>query len=72
MKKGKEEKKGKEALKEAFITPNNKIYNASHSNKAGSEGAGKGGEMRPRSSNTDKYQKSIEMHGMNQEQVKQQ
>lgn len=42
------------------MTPNNKIYNA----KQEAPKAARGEEMRPRSSNTDKYQKSIEIHSV--------
>ncbi len=57
--------------KEPFIAPNNKIYNASNGSKLGGEKPSPL-ELRPRSSNTDKYQKSIEVHALNSEHPKQQ
>jgi hypothetical protein len=45
--------------RDVFMTPNNKIYNAKQEPvRAQRE------ELRPRSSNTDKYQKSIEIHSV--------
>lgn len=45
--------------KDLFMTPNNKIYNAKQEPPRAQRE-----ELRPRSSNTDKYQKSIEIHSI--------
>lgn len=46
--------------RDLFMTPNNKIYNA----KQEPTRATRPEDLRPRSSNTDKYQKSIEIHSI--------